>query len=271
MNEALLYGILASVGAGLATGAGALPCALFRNISERTLDGLLGFAAGVMLAATSFSLILPAIEVGGSPALNWALPATIGVVVAGILAGGLFLDRADKLIPHDHVLLGHEGPKSRMRHVWLFIFAITLHNFPEGLAVGVGFGQAANLAPDAEGYAKSLADGLSLAIGIGLQNMPEGLAVAVALLREKVSLPKALWIATATGLVEPIGGVLGAGVVTVFQPVLPFAMAFAAGAMLFVISDEIIPETHTRGYQRTATFGRLVGFVVMMAMDNLLG
>jgi ZIP family zinc transporter len=278
MNPVIVYGTLASLAAGLATGVGALPCALFRKISERALDGMLGFAAGVMLAATSFSLIVPAIEIGSG--MNWfgldlsqygRLTMAVGMVVGGILIGGLFLDRSDKLIPHEHVILGHEGPKSSLRKTWLFILAITIHNFPEGLAVGVGYGGAGDFLAGTPEYAKAMADGTSLAIGIGLQNMPEGLAVAVALLREKYSLPKALWIALATGLVEPVGGVLGASVVTLFQPVLPFAMAFAAGAMLFVISDEIIPETHTHGYQRTATFGMLIGFAIMMAKDNLLG
>ena len=268
MSDAILYGSLASLAAGLATGVGALPCVLFRRISERTLDGMLGFAAGVMLAATSFSLIIPAIEVGTR---MWDETMAVLMVVAGVMVGGLFLDRADKIIPHEHPILGHEGPKSGLRRAWLFILAITLHNFPEGLAVGVGYGGAAHLVPGTAEYAAAISDGTSLAIGIGLQNMPEGLAVAVALLREKYSLLKALGIALATGLVEPIGGLLGAGIVTVFEPGLPFAMAFAAGAMLFVISDEIIPETHTRGFQRTATFGLLIGFVVMMAMDNLLG
>jgi ZIP family zinc transporter len=282
MNPVILYGALASLAAGLATGVGALPALVFRRISERWLDAMLGFAAGVMLAATSFSLIVPAIEFGGG--IDWfraglgesgRLGVSVAMVVAGILLGGIFLDRSDKWIPHEHAILGAEGPSSSLRKTWLFILAITIHNFPEGLAVGVGYGGAAYLDPSvadyAARYAEYIGNGNSLAIGIGLQNMPEGLAVAVALLREKYTVPKALLIALATGLVEPVGGLVGAGVVTLASPVLPLAMAFAAGAMLFVISDEIIPETHTHGYQRVATFGLLVGFAIMMAMDNLLG
>ncbi len=155
--------------------------------------------------------------------------------------------------------MGHEGPSSKMKRIWLFIIAITIHNFPEGLAVGVGFGSG------------DVGAGTSLAIGIGLQNMPEGLAVALPLLGLGYNKWKAVGIATATGLVEPIGGLLGVGMVTAFQPILPLGLAFAAGAMLFVISDEIIPETHSKGKSRTATFGVMIGFIIMMAMDNLLG
>ncbi len=278
MDNIVLYGLLASLLAGLATGFGALPCVVFRRISDRALDGMLGFAAGVMLAATSFSLIVPAIETGG--AMDWFglgldetgnVAIAVGMVVLGILAGGLFLDRSDKWIPHEHAVLGHEGPASSLRKTWLFVLAITIHNFPEGLAVGVGYGGASFLEPGTAEYAQALGNGTSLAIGIGLQNLPEGLAVAVVLLRERYPLAKALFIALLTGLVEPVGGLVGAGVVTISQPFLPFAMAFAAGAMLFVIGDEIIPETHTHGYQRVATFGLLIGFAIMMAMDNLLG
>ena len=146
-----------------------------------------------------------------------------------------------------------------MRKIWLFILAITIHNFPEGLAVGVGFGSG------------DIGAGTSLAIGIGLQNMPEGLAVALPLIGMGKSRWKAIGIATLTGLVEPVGGLLGVASVNLFHPILPLGLAFAAGAMLFVISDEIIPETHSRGKSRIATFGVIVGFVIMMALDNLLG
>lgn len=244
----ILYGILASTAAGLATGVGALPSLFMRQVSERFLDTALGFAAGVMLAATSFSLIVPAIEAGG-----------IWITVIGIAFGAIFLDQADKWIPHEHFQKGPEGPSSTLRRTWLFIMAITLHNFPEGLAVGVGFGGG------------DVAAGTALAIGIGLQNMPEGLAVAMPLLREKYNRWKALLIATVTGLVEPVGGLIGVGSVTLARPFLPLGLAFAAGAMLFVISDEIIPETHSRGNEREATFGVIVGFLVMMTLDNLFG
>jgi len=251
----VLIGSVASLIAGLATGVGALPVLLLRRVSNRSLDAMLGFAAGVMLAATSFSLIIPAIEKGNQVGQGLG----VWICIVGMGVGAVFLDRADKWLPHEHFVLGHEGPVSSLRKVWLFIFAITLHNFPEGLAVGVGFGGG------------DIAAGTALATGIGLQNMPEGLAVAVALMRENYSRSQALWIATLTGLVEPIGGVIGATAVSVAHPILPFALAFAAGAMLFVISDEIIPETHSRGNERLATFGVMVGFLVMMALDNLFG
>jgi len=259
-TQAILYGLGASTAAGLATGVGALPGLYFRNLSRRTLDALLGFAAGVMLAATAFSLIVPGVEYG--EAIYGSRVWAVAVMVGGMLFGAVFLDRCDKWLPHEHFFKGHEGPPSSLRKTWLFVLAITLHNFPEGLAVGVGFGG---------GTAESIRQGTSLALGIGLQNMPEGLAVILPLMREGYSPAKALWIAAATGLVEPVAGVLGAALVSIFAPLLPFGMAFAAGAMLFVISDEIIPETHRGGFERIATFGLMIGFVVMMAMDILLG
>jgi ZIP family zinc transporter len=259
-KEMLLIGFAASAAAGLATGVGALPCLFVRKIPQKLMDVLLGGAAGVMLAATSFSLIVPGIEYGTD--IYGSGVIAVLVVVGGILAGGLFLDRADKWLPHEHFIKGREGPSSNLRRVWLFILAITLHNFPEGLAVGVGFGG---------GTEESMNNGISLAIGIGLQNMPEGLAVALPLMREGYGRGYALWIATATGLVEPLGGLLGVGLVSIARPILPAGLAFAAGAMLFVISDEIIPETHRKGHARAATFGVMIGFVVMMALDNLLG
>jgi ZIP family zinc transporter len=259
-TETILYGLAASTAAGLATGVGALPGLVMKDLSQKALNTMLGFAAGVMLAATSFSLIVPGIAYGETiyGTGYWA----VLVMVSGILFGAVFLDRLDKWIPHEHFFKGHEGPSSSLRKTWLFVLAITLHNFPEGLAVGVGFGG---------GTEEAVAHGTTLAIGIGLQNMPEGLAVLLPLVREGYGRGRALWIAAATGLVEPIAGVLGASLVGLFAPVLPFGMAFAAGAMLFVISDEIIPETHRQGAERLATFGVMVGFVVMMAMDVLLG
>ena len=249
-----VLGLIASLGAGLMTGLGALPVLFTRTISQRTQDIMMGFGAGVMLAATSFSLIIPAIDYTGDTVYS-------GVVVAGgMLLGALFLWANDKFLPHEHFFKGPEGADVKnLRRIWLFIIAITLHNFPEGLAVGVGFG------------GDDVRNGVSLAIGIGLQNMPEGLVVAIALLTEKYSVKKALWIATATGLVEPIGGLVGAGVVSIAQPILPWGLAFAAGAMLFVISDEIIPESHRKGFEKPATFGVMVGFVVMMFLDVTLG
>ena len=248
-------GMLASTLAGLATGLGALPIIFFKKVSDRLLNALLGGAAGVMLAATSFSLIVPGIEYGDE---IWPGMGAY-IIVFGMLVGAVFLDRMDKWLPHEHFTMGKEGPSSALKRIWLFIIAITIHNFPEGLAVGVGFGMEDTGAATA------------LAIGIGLQNMPEGMAVAFPLLGIGYKRWQALGIATLTGLVEPVGGFLGVAAVTIFRQILPFGLAFAAGAMLFVISDEIIPETHSRGRSRLATFGVMVGFVIMMAMDNLLG
>lgn len=219
------------------------------------MNTLLGGAAGVMLAATSFSLIVPGIEYGD---VLWPGKGAY-VVVIGMLTGAVFLDRMDKWLPHEHFVMGKEGPSSALRRIWLFIIAITLHNFPEGLAVGVGFG------------VEDTGAATALAIGIGLQNMPEGMAVAFPLLGLGYRRWQAWGVALLTGLVEPVGGFLGVAAVTLFQQVLPLGLAFAAGAMLFVISDEIIPETHSRGKSRIATFGVMVGFVIMMAMDTLLG
>jgi len=248
-------GIVASTLAGLATAVGALPVFFFKKVSDRLLNALLGGAAGVMLAATSFSLIVPGIEYGDR---LW--PGKGAYVVAfGMLFGAVFLDRMDKWLPHEHFVMGKEGPSSALRRIWLFIIAITLHNFPEGLAVGVGFG------------AEDPGAATALAVGIGLQNMPEGMAVAFPLIGLGYKRRYAWGIALLTGLVEPVGGFLGVAAVTVFQQVLPLGLAFAAGAMLFVISDEIIPETHSKGKSRLATFGVMVGFVIMMAMDTLLG
>lgn len=251
----VVMGILASGLAGLASGIGALPALFFRNVPDKVLNTMLGGAAGVMLAATSFSLIVPGIENGNALWPGYG----VYVVLVGMLVGAVVLDRVDKWLPHEHFFIGHEGPDSKLKKIWLFIIAITIHNFPEGLAVGVGFGGG------------DIGAGTSLAIGIGLQNLPEGLAVAMPLLALGYSRWSAIGIATLTGLVEPVGGVLGVGAVTLFSPVLPFGLAFAAGAMLFVISDEIIPETHSKGKSRLATFGVMIGFVIMMAMDNLLG
>jgi zinc transporter, ZIP family len=261
--DTITIGLLASTAAGLATGVGALPALFLRNVPERLVNILLGGAAGVMLAATSFSLIVPGIAYGDA---MWP-GAGVYVVIAGMLMGALFLDRMDHWLPHEHFVVrgegtasaGKEGPASKLKRVWLFIIAIAIHNFPEGLAVGVGFGTG------------DIGGGTSLAIGIGIQNMPEGLAVALPLIGLGYNRWKALGYATLTGLVEPLGGLLGVAAVTMFQQVLPIGLAFAAGAMLFVISDEIIPETHSKGKSRLATFGVMVGFVIMMALDNLLG
>jgi len=247
-TEIILFGSIASLVAGMATGAGALPILFTRRISDRLLDVLLGFSAGVMLAATSFSLLIPAIDLSGPLVTSF-----------GLILGALVLHLVDRSIPHLHVFLGAEGPPSKLPRVWLFVLAVTIHNFPEGLAVGVSFGGG------------EVAAGLVVAMAIGLQNMPEGLAVALPLFREGYTRGKSLWYATLTGAVEPVGGLLGVALVVIFQPILPWALAFAAGAMLFVVSDEMIPESHRKGFARDATFGLIAGFVVMMFLDCLFG
>ncbi len=254
----LYLGFIASLAAGAATGLGALPVIFIRNISGRLQGGLLGFGAGVMLAATSFSLIVPAVDAAYTTYGSKSGAAFI--VGAGMFIGAMFLWLSDKYSPHEHFISGPEGanPKN-LKRVWLFIIAITLHNFPEGLAVGVGFGSG------------DISNGIALATGVGLQNLPEGLVVAVALLGEGYSVGRSLLIALLTGLVEPVGGLIGAGVVSLAAPLLPWGLGFAAGAMLFVISDEIIPESHRKGIEKEATVGVMVGFVIMMFLDVTLG
>lgn len=255
-SRILVIGLLASMLAGLATGAGALPILFFRDVPDRVLNVLLGAAAGVMLSATAFSLIVPGIQYGNQIATGYGAY----IVVAGMLIGASFLDWADRRLPHGQFVHGRfHGPAASLRRIWLFVLAITIHNFPEGLAVGVSFG------------AGDQANGIILAIAIALQNMPEGLAVALPLLTVGATRRYALWVALLTGLVEPVGGFLGVAMVAVFYPVLPAAMGFAAGAMLFVIVDEIIPETHSKGKSRATTFGLMVGFVLMTILDNVLG
>lgn len=239
---------------GLMTALGAVPVFFTKNVSQKLLDIMLGFAAGIMLSATCFSLVMPSIEYGGGDF------KAVMITSAGIILGAFIIDMIDKFSPHEHLIdKRREGVSSSLSQIWLFIIAITIHNFPEGMATGVGFGT------------ENIGDGLALALGIGIQNMPEGLAVALSLVREKYSVRYAFIVATLTGLVEPVGAVLGFGLVNIFRPVLPVVLASAAGAMLFVICDEIIPETHSKGYEREATYGIIFGFVIMMVLDILLG
>ena len=239
---------------GLMTALGAVPVFFTKNVSQKLLDVMLGFAAGIMLSATCFSLVMPSIEYGGGDF------KAVMITSAGIILGAFIIDMIDKFSPHEHLIdKRREGVSSSLSQIWLFIIAITIHNFPEGMATGVGFGT------------ENIGDGLALALGIGIQNMPEGLAVALSLVREKYSVRYAFIVAALTGLVEPVGAVLGFGLVNIFRPVLPVVLASAAGAMLFVICDEIIPETHSKGYEREATYGIIFGFVIMMVLDILLG
>lgn len=254
----IVLGFLGSLVAGLMTALGAVPV-LFGRVPNRGVRDLsLGFAAGVMLSASFFSLIIPALDAAEARYGAGAIPAAIAVV--GILSGMALVAWLNETLPHEHFSTGREGPESAaLRQIWLFIIAITIHNFPEGLAVGVGFG------------AHGPSGGMPLAIGIGLQNLPEGLAVAVALLGEGYGRLRAWGIAALTGLVEPVGGAIGAALISYSEPFLPWGLAFAAGAMIYVISHEIIPETHRSGHQNKATLGLAIGLVMMLFLDVWLG
>lgn len=247
--------------AALATAAGTLPVLLSRGISERVQDTLFGFGAGVMLAASAFSLILPGLEAVHSTGLwgggRWAAGGVIG---AAIIAGALALLWLDKLLPHEHFIKGREGATdATLRRTWLFVIAITLHNLPEGLAIGVAYAGNQGVGADA------------LAMGIAVQDVPEGLVVAMALLAAGYGRGFAVALGMATGLVEPVGAVAGAAIVGYSEALLPWGLGFAAGAMLFVISHEIIPESHRKGHERSATVGLILGFVLMMVLDTALG
>ncbi len=243
--------------AGLATTLGALPALAVRCLEGRLRDVMLGFAAGVMLAASFFSLILPALGAAAGPEGN-DLQAVV-IVSLGILLGAAALWFIHSGLPHEHFIIGREGPDTdRIRRIWLFVIAITLHNVPEGLAVGVGFGGG------------DVGNGIALAIGIGLQNVPDGTATALALLTIGYSRPAAFLVTSATGLVEPLAGLVGITAVSFAEFLLPWGLAFAAGAMIFVISDEVIPETHRHGAEAEGTGGLMAGFVVMMCLDVAL-
>ncbi len=253
VDPIIAIGSLSSILAGLATGLGAVPVLFYRHITHRTLNTMLGGAAGVMLAATAFSLIVPGIQYGNQVWPGWG----VYVVAVGIMAGAGFLVLADQWLPYEKYLEKGETFDS-LRKVWLFIAAITLHNLPEGGAVGVSFG------------AGDWHNGVALAMAIALQNIPEGLAVALPLVALGYQREQAVLIATLTGLIEPVGGIVGVIMAKAFMPIMPIGMAFAAGAMLFVISDDIIPETQSKGKARYATFAVMFGFIVMMILDNLV-
>lgn len=235
-----------------------------RTVDRRLLDAMLGFAGGVMLAASYWSLLAPAIELslmdGGTG---------YGPAVVGFLSGGLFLYLADKLIPHLHIYApkeSAEGVSTTWTKAVLLVLAITLHNIPEGLAVGVGFGGAALGAPGA-----TFGAAIALAMGIGLQNFPEGVAVAMPLRREGISRGKAFWYGQMSGIVEPIAAIAGCYFVTIARPILPYALSFAAGAMVFVVVEEVIPETREGPYGDMATIALMLGFALMMSLDVGLG
>lgn len=249
-SQIWFLGVFSSLIAGLATTIGAIPVLfLKKQMTEKQMDILLGFAAGVMLAATMFSLIVPAIDTGG-----------VFITIIGILAGAIVIDLMDYFSPHEHFLKGKEGPELiQLKRIWLFVIAIALHNFPEGMAVGVSFGGG------------MIANGITVAIAIGLQNIPEGTATAFSLIKANYNTKQSFFWTFLTGLVEPLGGLLGASLVVLMKPALPFFLSFAAGAMLYVISDEIIPETHSHSNERAATFSLIGGFLIMLILDVMLG
>lgn len=244
------------------TALGASFVFLFKTIRRDVLDGMLGFTGGVMVAASFWSLLAPAIEMSEGEGFVKVLPA-----VSGFLMGALFIFLLDKVLPHLHInFVETEGKKSPWQRTTLLVLAITLHNIPEGLAVGVLFGGVAAGIPEA-----SIAGAVVLAIGIGIQNFPEGVAVAMPLKRMGMSNKKSFFYGQSSALVEPVAGVLGAMAVHFFTPILPYALAFAAGAMIFVVVEEVIPETQLDRHTDIATLGFVLGFVVMMSLDVALG
>ena len=260
----ILQALIATLFTWFVTALGAGLVFFFKTINRKVLDGMLGFAAGVMIAASYWSLLAPAIEMAEESSLPAWVPAT-----TGFLLGGLFLYIADKIIPHLHLgfpMEEAEGPKTSWHRSILLVLAITLHNIPEGLAVGVAFGALASDLPSA-----TLAGAIALALGIGIQNFPEGAAVSVPLRREGFSRLKSFWYGQASGMVEPIAGVLGAAAVILIKPILPYALAFAAGAMIYVVVEELIPESQLEKNTDIATMGAMVGFAVMMTLDVALG
>ena len=256
--------LVATIFTWLVTAAGAALVFVFKTINRKILDGMLGFAAGVMIAASYWSLLAPSIEM----AEGGALPAWVPAVV-GFLFGGAFLWSVDRILPH--LQLGFpmeeaEGIHTQWKRSVLLVLAITLHNIPEGLAVGVAFGALGANLPSA-----SLAGAIALAIGIGIQNFPEGTAVSVPLRREGMGRFKAFWYGQVSGFVEPVAGVIGAATVLFVKPILPYALAFAAGAMIYVVVEELIPESQLAKNTHIATIGTMVGFAVMMMLDVALG
>lgn len=246
------------------TALGAALVFLVRDVSRWFMDAMLGFAGGVMLAASYWSLLAPSIQIAESQGWPPWFPASVG-----FLLGGAFLYAADKVIPHLHIYgeeKDAEGPATAWQKAILLVLAITLHNIPEGLAVGVGFGGASIGAVGASSGAA-----IALALGIGLQNFPEGVAVSMPLKREGLDRKKAFFYGQASGMVEPIAAVLGCVFVTVATPVLPFALAFAAGAMVYVVIEEVVPEFQHGDYADMGTIALMVGFVVMMFLDVALG
>lgn len=269
VEQPVLMALLATLGTWGLTALGAALVFFFKTIKQHILNAMLGFASGVMIAASYWSLLAPAIEMAEH---NSALPAWL-VASIGFLLGAGFLWLADQLIPHMH--FGSEkgseaeGIPTHLRRSILLVLSITLHNFPEGLAVGVAFGAAAS-----GNMEVSVMSAVAVAIGIGIQNFPEGAAVSIPLRREGLSRRRSFMYGQASGMVEPIAGVLGALLVSSMQAILPYALAFAAGAMIYVVVEELIPEAQTgKDHVGThlATFGTILGFAAMMILDVALG
>lgn len=260
--DPILAALYATLFTWFLTAAGASLVFFFRTMNRVALDGMLGFTGGVMVAASYWSLLSPAIDMSEGEGFIKVVPAAVGFIL-----GALFLFGLDKVLPHVHINFQHnEGIKTPWQRTTLLVLAITLHNIPEGLAVGVLFGGVAAGIPEA-----SIAGALTLAIGIGIQNFPEGIAVAMPLRRMGMSRKKSFMYGQSSALVEPVAGVLGAFAVTFFTPILPYALAFAAGAMIFVVVEEVIPETQQDKNTDIATLGFIGGFVVMMTLDVALG
>ena len=262
--DPIIQALLATLFTWGLTAAGAAMVFFFREIKMTILNATRGFAAGVMIAASFWSLLAPAIEMSAGIYKHPWIPAVIG-----FLAGGAFLFLVDKTLPHMHLYMPKgetEGITTTWRRSILLVLAITLHNFPEGLAVGVAFGAAAVGIPEA-----SIAGAVALALGIGIQNFPEGLAVSAPLRREGISAKKSFWYGQLSGAVEPIAGVLGAAAALFMRPILPFTLAFAAGAMIYVVVEELIPEAQNGRHSDLATIGTMLGFAVMMTLDVALG
>ncbi|WP_374341468.1 ZIP family metal transporter [Methyloversatilis sp.] len=255
--RAMHLGLLAGLAGFAATTLGALPALGLRSLGQRGSDVLLGFGAGMMLAAASFSLIVPGLDAGETMTGSRGLGAA--VVVIGMALGVWLMMMLDAMTPHEHEHCGSCGPETRMGRVWLFVNAIALHNLPEGMAMGVSFSQA------------DMAVGLPLSTAIAIQDVPEGLAVAVALRTVGMSPLKAVGIAALSGFMEPLGALIGVGLSSSFALFYPGGLGLAAGAMIFVVSHEVIPETHRNGHEKAATLGLMAGFMVMMVLDTTLG
>ena len=260
----VLAAFYASLFTWVLTALGASLVFLFKGMNRGFLDGMLGFTGGVMVAASFWSLLAPGIEMSPGEGFVKVIPAAVGFGL-----GALFLFGLDKILPHLHINFKEsekEGVKSPWHRTTLLVSAITMHNIPEGLSVGVLFGGVAAGIPEA-----TIGGAVALALGIGIQNFPEGIAVSMPLRRQGVSRFKSFWYGQMSAIVEPIAAVIGALMVTFFTPILPYALAFAAGAMIFVVVEEVIPETQRDQYTDIATLGFIAGFIIMMTLDVALG